>query len=113
MKQKKNPKKVTIIISDRELEVLENIQKQEGQGSIPAVIHDCVLNYYREQYQNKQYMRSKAVIKQLEPALSYEQRCERVGGKVATEEGIVKCIIQTGPTLFRKFPVDRTDLYEK
>ena len=40
--KKKNPGKVTITLSFRELEILTYIQAEEGQSTISGVIHNCI-----------------------------------------------------------------------
>ena len=50
---KKNKKIVQITLTEREFEILEYIQKQEGQGNIPIVIHSCIAEHFRRQYFDK------------------------------------------------------------
>lgn len=92
MKQKKNPNKITLLVSERELEVLGLIQKNEGQRNLPLVVHDCILNYYKIQYFNKLYMQ-KGKIRPIEEAISDEQYCEMLGGRVGkNSDGNLVCI---------------------
>ena len=51
--EKMYPNKVSLKFTDRELEILTQIQENEGQSSLPDVIHDCVKWYYQKLYHNK------------------------------------------------------------
>lgn len=85
-----------ITLTGREQEVLEFIQKQEGQPKLTDVIHSCIANYYRIQYFNKQYMvRGKKPLT-VEPDMTQEQICEALGGKVSKNESGPVCLIPRG-----------------
>lgn len=88
MRNKKNPNQTTIYLSNRELEILGFIMAEEGQHTIPAVIHDCIINFYKLQYFNKQYMRKGEdnIGKAPKENLTPEQICEKVGGKVGKSD---------------------------
>lgn len=91
-KDKKNI--IQITLTTREIEILSFIIREEGQRNIPAAIHDCITNYYKFQYFNKQYMRNRkgdGIEKAPVENLTLEQNCEKFGGKVVTKEGIEKC----------------------
>ena len=106
MKQKKNPNKITLLVSERELEVLGLIQKNEGQRNFPLVVHDCISNYYKIQYFNKLYMQKGGKIKPIEEAISDEQYCEMLGGRVRkNSDGNSVCVKGTWSV-----PLDRRDL---
>lgn len=109
-KDKKNI--IQITLTDREVEILNFIITEEGQGALPAVIHDCISNYYRLQYFNKQYMRKgKGLDEAPEGNLTNEQKCEKAGGRVIIREGILTCQIKVNEGTTRSIPLSRPDLF--
>ena len=112
---KKNPNRITIFLTDRELEILTFMQKQKGTSSLPLVVHLCISEYHQFMFVNKEYMKDrKGKIKAIpEVEITYEQKCERSGGKVFTENGIIKCKQSYGKdnAMIRVFPVEMIDKY--
>src|SRR3990167_7827339 len=106
---KKNPNKITIILTDRELEILSYLQIQEGTSSLPSVVHNCIFLYHKLAYVDKQYMKKKKDIIDITPSenLTDEQKCEKAGGKIITENGILKCRLPQNEdgSMFLSFPI--------
>ena len=94
-------KVMQVTLSEREVVILAFIREQEGQSTLPSVIHDCIKNYYKLQYFNKRYMEKKGKKSrgddEFQPKvdLTPEQECERVGGKVVEINGTMSCRIPT------------------
>ena len=103
-----------ITLTNREVEMLEFIQTQEGQGSIPDVIHDCIRSYHKIAYVDKQYMKKTRdnIIMIPEIELTPQQKCEKAGGKVTTHNGLDVCRISQGDgAMVRYFPLDKIDQF--
>jgi hypothetical protein len=115
MKDKKNPHRITLIVTDRELEILGFIINEEGQKNISLVIHDCILNYYKSQYFNKQYMRKGKIIEEApESILSPEAHCEKWGGRVIrSDDGTMKCSLSVGGDSGYVVPLSMPDRIEE
>ena len=82
-----NFKKVTVLLSEREIDLLKFIMNTEGQHTLPAAIRSCVQAYYRIQYYNKQYMSKGGVSfkdpveENIEEEMTPDQYCEFRGGR--------------------------------
>lgn len=116
MGQKKNPNRLTLFLTERELEMLEYIQKQEGQHNLTDIVHDCIKIYFKTAYQDKRYMdRGKrsdedSLAPKVEE-LTLEQECERAGGKVETKNGIPMCVIKMSESITRSIPLSKPELF--
>ena len=114
MKIKKNPRKITLIVSPRELEILEFINKEEGQEGLPETVHSCINSYFRMQYFNKQYMQKggKKAVAPIIQEVTADQLCEQYGGKVKIIDSIEKCefTLKGGSTV--AVPLTMSDKFE-
>lgn len=48
--KKKNPKKVTLILNDKEFEMIRQMIDKERYNTVPALIHGIIVTYYLEKY---------------------------------------------------------------
>lgn len=112
---KKNPNRITIFLTDRELDILDHIQEEEGQNRITNVIHNCIAGYYRLQFSDKEYMRKKKPISKNAPEakLTSEQLCERKGGTVGVHNGVDVCKIPQNAdgSMMRFVPLNKPELF--
>lgn len=88
-----------IDFSDRLVEMVEFIKKEDGHKTFSATLHAIVSEYYRKQYHNKYQTVTKTMdpIKE-EKAKEYtkEEICEKLGGKCVMYNGIQQCEIPMG-----------------
>ena len=117
-KTKKNPNRITLFITERELEMLLFIQEKEGHFKISEAVHACIRNYYNDKYYTKYKDYSVTPInnkKEEEENLTVEQYCEKAGGKVVKSElsGLNMCFFQdninklTGKAMGTSIPLDK------
>lgn len=76
-------KRISILFSDREMDILKFIMTTKGCHTFPATVRACVDGYYTLQYLNKRYMSDKGsgdvkdpVKKNKEEELTDSQYCE-------------------------------------
>ena len=84
MKKKKNPLNFNIKFTERELEIVQFIQAQEGQSTPVSVIHHIIASYYNKQYFDKRSTDPQRKIS--DETMTPEQKCESMGGEVDQKE---------------------------
>ena len=118
MNQKKNPNKITLIVTNRELEIIYIIKENEGYSHVADVIHACIKNHFNKNYYTKY---REGLIKPFgeepksEIELTNEQFCEQKGGMCIKKNGVPYCFIKgTGGNLDWSWPLhDIKDGYKK
>ena len=107
--------KKLINLTDKVQEKIDFIIDKEGHKTFTSAIHNLIINHYNKTYFDK---RGKKFAGQNDPAikiieLTYEQKCEKAGGKVFSENGIIKCKFPTNPdgSSHLIFPVEMIDKY--
>ncbi len=90
MKQKKNPSKVTLILSEIEEQNLNVLLNKYG-GKAPAFFHMLLKDAYEKEFGG--YKMKTLKVKPIEEALTDEQYCEMLGGRVGkNSDGNPVCI---------------------
>lgn len=74
--EKKNPKRVSLNLTSREISMLEEIIQKEGHPSFSGVFHYCLLEYYKRYYYNK-YNQSLSTEEKLKRPRLSELRVDR------------------------------------
>ena len=103
MQEKKNPNKITLILTDQELRLLDSIRLKEGQFNLSTVIHECIRFYYKKEYYTKHKEKS---VKIIETQLTPEQICEKRKGWIVVENGRKFCREKKGPSLHWNTPIE-------
>lgn len=111
-KGKSNPNRITLTLTERELEILDFIQKREGQARQTDIVHQCLKVYYNKLYYTKHkdpFVVSKSFIK--EEALTPEQYCEAGAGTVTKKNGDMVCEVKRGRagTVVQTWPLSEVD----
>lgn len=86
--KKKNPLNFNIKLTERELEIIQFIQSQEGQNTPVGVIHHIIAAYYTRQYFDKRAIDPQRKIS--EDTMTPEEKCKSIGGEIDTRNQTCK-----------------------
>ena len=91
---------------------VEDIMKQEGHRTFSGAVFATISNYYDKKYFDK-YKKDPNIKIIPEDILTNEQKCEKAGGSIVTENGILKCKLPQNKdgSMFISFPVGMINKY--